>query len=192
MLSELHIHSCLLTSYKDNPIHLLVHVLEVVFSGAWDVMHGDICWQNYCFLIRRFILINGVSPNLLSVLVTYNVTLSAVNWDGDFKLVDDCFSCQCHAGSLLERKFAWNEKNTERFTNGVFGRSSRFHWFNTSFYVCPQNDWDKKDRPRAHPRLIQRGINGIISANGHHSSSCFAEPCALGKYQYFFPFACTA
>lgn len=65
-------------------------------------MHGDIGRQSYCFLLRRIILINRLCPYWLTVLVTHNVALSGVNWDGDLKLVCDWFSYQCHAGSLLE------------------------------------------------------------------------------------------
>lgn len=78
----------------------------------------------------------------MTVLKTCNAALGAVSWDGDFKLMNDCFSCQCHAGSLLKEKFAWKRENTE------------IHWLGEEVpdstgihYICPQNDWDKKDQP---------------------------------------------
>lgn len=114
LLSELYNHSCLLTSYKDNPIQLLIHVLEVVFSGGWTVMHGDICCQGHCFWSRR--RWNGLFPYFMTVLVTPNCAPGAVSWDGDFKLVDDWSSCQRHTGSVLERKFGWKRENTKRST----------------------------------------------------------------------------
>lgn len=132
----------LLTSYKDNPVLLLIHVLEVVFSGAWAVIHGDKC-HHFCLLWNRVSFIkNGSFPYFMTVMETLNPVLSAISWHGDFKQVGDCFSCQCHPGSLLENKFGWKRKN-EKERDPVIGCLEEASGF-------PKNVRDKKD-------LLNRG-----------------------------------